>query len=53
MSDFYQKVGYQRAIQGELARTIGALENVQTARVHLVFPEESPFWTAKMGRGPR
>lgn len=49
MSDFSQKVGYQRAIQGELARTIGALENVQTARVHLVFPEESPFLNSQDG----
>ncbi|MBK8575164.1 MAG: flagellar M-ring protein FliF [Elusimicrobia bacterium] len=49
MSDFSQKVGYQRAIQGELARTISALENVQTARVHLVFPEESPFLDSQDG----
>lgn len=49
MSDFAQKVGYQRAIQGELARTIGALENVQMARVHLVFPEESPFLDSQDG----
>ncbi|MBL8022931.1 MAG: flagellar M-ring protein FliF [Elusimicrobia bacterium] len=49
MSDFSQKVGYQRAIQGELARTIGALENVHAARVHLVFPEESPFLDSQDG----
>lgn len=49
MSDFSQKVGYQRAIQGELARTIGALDNVQSARVHLVFPEESPFLDSQDG----
>jgi flagellar M-ring protein FliF len=49
MSDFSQKVGYQRAIQGELARTISALENVLTARVHLVFPEESPFLDSQDG----
>jgi flagellar M-ring protein FliF len=49
MSDFTQKVGYQRAIQGELARTIGALENVHSARVHLVFPEESPFLDSQDG----
>jgi flagellar M-ring protein FliF len=36
-------VGYQRALQGELARTISALSDVASARVHLVFPEESPF----------
>lgn len=49
MSDFNQKVGYQRAIQGELARTIGALENVLSARVHVVFPEESPFLDSQDG----
>jgi flagellar M-ring protein FliF len=39
MTDFAQKINYQRALQGELARTIGALEEVRSARVHLVLPE--------------
>jgi len=43
MSDFMQRVNYQRALQGELARTICKLEAVQECRVHLVLPEESPF----------
>lgn len=43
MSDFAQQVNYQRALQGELARTIGGLEDVEEARVHIVFPESSPF----------
>jgi flagellar M-ring protein FliF len=38
-----QRVSYQRALQGELARTIGALEGVQQARVHLVLPESTLF----------
>jgi len=38
-----QRVSYQRALQGELARTITALENVKNARVHLVLPESSLF----------
>lgn len=38
-----QRVSYQRALQGELTRTIGALEHVQTARVHLVLPESTLF----------
>jgi flagellar M-ring protein FliF len=38
-----QRVSYQRALQGELARTIGALEAVRQARVHLVMPESSLF----------
>lgn len=43
MSDFMQRVNYQRALQGELARTICKMEAVQGCRVHLVLPEESPF----------
>jgi flagellar M-ring protein FliF len=38
-----QRVSYQRALQGELARTIGALEGVRQARVHLVLPESALF----------
>jgi flagellar M-ring protein FliF len=38
-----QRVSYQRALQGELARTIGALDGVQHARVHLVLPESTLF----------
>jgi flagellar M-ring protein FliF len=39
MTEFAQKINYQRALQGELARTIMALEEVRAARVHLVLPE--------------
>lgn len=38
-----QRVTYQRALQGELARTIGALEHVRQARVFLVLPESTLF----------
>jgi flagellar M-ring protein FliF len=38
-----QRVSFQRALQGELARTVGALEGVQQARVHLVLPESTLF----------
>ena len=38
-SEFGEHLRYQRALQGELQRTIGLLESVQTARVHLVLPE--------------
>src|SRR5512139_2473122 len=34
-TEFAQRVSFQRAIQGELARTIGALREVKRARVHL------------------
>ena len=39
MTEFAQKINYQRAMQGELARTIMALEEVCAARVHLVIPD--------------
>jgi len=38
-----QRITYQRALQGELARTIGALEHVRQARVFLVLPESTLF----------
>lgn len=38
-----QRVSYQRALQGELARSIAALDNVKQARVHLVLPESTLF----------
>jgi flagellar M-ring protein FliF len=43
LSEFAQKINYQRALQGELARTIMALEGVDTARVHLSLPEGGLF----------
>ena len=43
MTEFAQKVNYQRALQGELSRTIMALEEVKSVRVHLVMPESGLF----------
>lgn len=43
MTDFVQRLGYQRALQGELARTIAELSAVEAARVHLALPERSLF----------
>jgi flagellar M-ring protein FliF len=43
MTEFAQKINYQRALQGELTRTILALPEVQDARVHLAFPEQGLF----------
>lgn len=43
MTEFAQKINYQRALQGELARTIQALDEVKVARVHLVLPESGLF----------
>lgn len=39
MTDFTQKINYQRALQGEIARTIMGLDEVLSARVHLTIPE--------------
>lgn len=43
MTEFAQKVNYQRALQGELTRTILSLAEVESVRVHLAFPEEGLF----------
>jgi flagellar M-ring protein FliF len=43
VTEHSQRVSYQRALQGELARTIGAQENVKQVRVHLVMPESTLF----------
>jgi flagellar M-ring protein FliF len=42
-SDFTEKVNYQRALEGELERTLATLSDVEAVRVHLVLPEESLF----------
>ena len=43
VSDFRQKVDYQRALEGELARTLNAMRSIASATVHLVLPEEALF----------
>jgi flagellar M-ring protein FliF len=42
-TEFTQKVNYQRALENELARSIDQMDAVDTARVHLVMPEQSLF----------
>ena len=42
-SDFSEKVNYQRALEGELERTLQTLNEVEAVRVHLVLPRESLF----------
>lgn len=42
-SQFMEAARYQYALEGELARTIGTLSNVQSARVHLAIPKQSVF----------
>ncbi len=41
MTEFAQRVNYQRALEGELARTIMSLEAVEKAVVHVVTPERA------------
>lgn len=42
-TEFVQKLNYQRALQGELSRTIGQISGVDQARVHIAIPEKSLF----------
>lgn len=42
-TEFEQRVLYRRAMEGELSRTIGGINAVRSARVHLVLPEKSVF----------
>lgn len=42
-SQFLEQVNYQRALEGELARSIQSLSAVQAARVHLAIPRPSVF----------
>jgi len=43
LTDFAQRINYQRALQGELERTIMALDGVDSARVHLSLGEDRIF----------
>lgn len=43
MTRFREQVTYQRALEGELARSIRSLKEVRSARVHLVLPQRSLF----------
>ncbi|WP_158266340.1 flagellar basal-body MS-ring/collar protein FliF [Allosphingosinicella deserti] len=43
VTEFAQKINYQRALQGELSRTITMMDGIDTARVHLAIPERSLF----------
>jgi len=49
-SEFRQRIDYQRALEGELAKTISSIDGVEAATVHLVIPEESLF--SEDGRTP-
>ncbi len=44
-TDFQQNVAYQRALEGELGKTLQAIQGVQTAIVHLAIPTKDVFST--------
>jgi flagellar M-ring protein FliF len=43
LTEFAQRINLQRALQGELQRTIMTIDGVETARVHLALGEQTPF----------
>lgn len=43
MTDFIQQVNYKRALEGEISRTIRALDMVEFARVQIVVPKSALF----------
>lgn len=43
MTDFMQRINKKRALEGELARTINNLSQVESSRIHIVMPERTPF----------
>lgn len=43
MTDFAEHVNYRRALEGELERSVIAISQVEQARVHISFPQESVF----------
>lgn len=42
-TNFVQNINQVRALEGELARTIGALDSIRSARVHIVLPQRELF----------
>ncbi len=43
MTDFTEQLNYKRALEGELARTIGSLSEITQAHVYIVMPKDSVF----------
>lgn len=42
-TEFEQRINYIRAVQGELSRTISAIDGIEKTRVHIVMPEKTLF----------
>ncbi|HWQ56919.1 MAG TPA: flagellar basal-body MS-ring/collar protein FliF [Bryobacteraceae bacterium] len=47
LTDFAEHVNYRRALEGELERSLGHLQEIEEARVHLTFPKDSVFLEAR------
>ncbi len=47
MSEFAQRINYQRGLEGELAKTIRTFEEIKSARVHLTLAKNSLFENRK------
>ncbi|CAL4318481.1 flagellar basal-body MS-ring/collar protein FliF [Buchnera aphidicola] len=43
ISQFHEKINYQRALEGELSRTIKKINIINSARIHIALPESSLF----------
>ncbi len=43
LTDFGERVNYRRAVEGELEKTIKAINGIDDARVHVTFPKDSVF----------
>jgi flagellar M-ring protein FliF len=50
MTDFTQRINYRRALEGELERTIGKMQGIESAKVHLAMHETSTFRSASSPR---
>src|SRR5579871_4841837 len=47
MTDFAEHINYRRAVEGELERSVMSISEVEQARVHISFPQESVFTEAR------
>src|SRR4029453_10806640 len=43
MTDFTQRINYRRALEGELERTIGKMNNIESVQVHLALEDDKLF----------
>jgi len=53
MTQFQERLNFQRGLEGELTRSIQALSSVQSARVHLALPNQNGFSVSSKSLRPR